>query len=64
MTQLEIKEQIDANNEMIESLMDPTQFTLNAIIANLLSENAQLQAQCVHEYQDGHCIYCYKEETK
>ena len=34
-----IKEKIDENNKIIESLMTPNQFTLNNTIAKLLKEN-------------------------
>lgn len=64
MTGAEIKDQIDANNTMIEQLTNPAQFTLNAIVANLLQENSKLQAECKHEFKDGICIYCYKEQEK
>ena len=62
MTNLEIREQIDANNRMIETLLDPTAFTLNNIIKDLLAKNAKLQAQCTHNFMDGHCEYCDMEE--
>lgn len=64
MTQLEIKSKIDANNSVIEKLFVPDQFTLNSTIQQLLKENMELQAQCKHEFEDGYCIYCYKEEEK
>lgn len=57
-----IKEKIDENNKIIESLMTPNQFTLNNTIAKLLKENSKLQKHCNHEFEDGYCIYCYKEE--
>lgn len=59
---LEIKKRIDENNKIIESLMSPNIFSLNNTIADLLSENKQLQGECKHEFKDGFCIYCYKEE--
>ena len=60
----EIKEKIDYNNQMIESLLSPSKFTLNNKIAQLLKENEELQSQCLHEYENGFCIYCCKEEPK
>lgn len=57
-----IKKKIDENNEIIERLMTPNFFTLNNAIAKLLEENAELQAKCDHEFEDGYCHYCYKEE--
>ena len=60
----DIKMQIDYNNQMIESLLSPNKFTLNNTVARLLKENDELQKQCEHNFQDGYCIYCYKEEPK
>ena len=77
MTKFEIKEKIDANNQIIEALLTPNKFTLNNTVAKLyqrgykwaikqvlklLEENDRLQAQCPHEFENGYCIYCYKEE--
>jgi hypothetical protein len=59
---IEIKEQIDHNNRIIEDVMSPNKFTLNNIIATLLQENAKLQQQCEHDFEEGFCIYCYKSE--
>ena len=64
MTQLEIKEKIDQNNKVIEALFSPNVFTLNNTVAALLAENEQLQLQCKHNFVDGYCEFCYKEETK
>ena len=61
---LEIKKRIDENNKIIESLMSPSIFSLNNTIADLLSENRELQRHCSHEFHQGYCIYCYKEETR
>lgn len=62
MTNLEIKEKIDANNKLIETLLNPNTFTLNNTIRDLLEENGQLQTQCTHNFVDGYCEYCYVEE--
>ena len=64
MTNLQIKEKIDANNKLIETLLSPTTFTLNNTIKNLLKENDLLQLQCEHSFVDGYCEYCYAEEPK
>lgn len=64
MTNLEIKYKIDANNKIIEDLLNPTAFTLNNTVKDLLKENDELQAQCTHNFVDGYCEYCYMEETK
>lgn len=62
MGNLTIKEKIDRNNALIEKIMTPNVFTLNNTVADLLQENAELQKQCTHEFEDGYCVYCYKEE--
>ena len=64
MTQLEIKQKIESNNQIIESLFTPNQFTLNNTVRKLLAENAELQKKCQHQYEGGYCIYCYKEENE
>lgn len=48
---------------MIENLLTPNKFTLNNTVAQLLKENEELQKQCEHNFQDGYCIYCYKEAS-
>ncbi len=60
--QLKIKEQIDFNNKLIEQKLTPNKFTLNNTIKELLEENEKLQSQCEHEYENGYCIYCYKQK--
>lgn len=62
MTNLEIKTKIDANNRLIESILNPSEFTLNNTVMALLQENAALQEKCKHNFVDGYCEYCYKEE--
>ena len=62
MGNLTIKELIDRNNALIEKIMTPNVFTLNNTVADLLQENAELQKKCTHEFEDGYCVYCYKEE--
>jgi hypothetical protein len=64
MTQLQIKEEIDKNSLMIETLTDPTQFTLNCVVRDLLARNYELQCQCEHSFVDGVCEYCYMTEEK
>lgn len=60
---IDIKNKIDENNKIIESLLTPNVFTLNNTVSQLLKENKQLQEQCQHEFRDGYCIYCYKEKN-
>ena len=42
MTNLEIKQKIDANNKLIETLLNPSMFTLNNTVKDLLKENDDL----------------------
>lgn len=63
MNGVDIRKKIDANNLQIERLLAPNVFTLNNTIAKLLKENAELQAKCVHVFQDGYCIFCDMEEV-
>lgn len=62
MHNIEIKEKIDSNNKLIEDLMKPNMFVLNNTIKQLLQENADLQKNCSHEFEDGYCLYCYIDE--
>lgn len=64
MTNLEIKNKIDINNKVIQSLLTPSEFTLNNTVRDLLAENELLQKQCTHSFIDGYCEYCYLEEQK
>jgi hypothetical protein len=64
MTQLQIKEEIDKNNQLIEQLINPSQFTLNNAVRELLTRNAELQQQCEHSFVDGFCEYCYLMEEE
>ena len=64
MTNSEIREQINANNILIETLLDPTAFVLNPAVKELFAKNAELQAQCTHNFVDGVCEYCDMEENK
>lgn len=64
MTLLQIKEEIDRNNKLIQDLLNPSEFTLNNSVRDLLKANEELQAQCTHSFVDGYCEYCYLGETK
>ena len=35
---------------------------LKLLMNKLLEENEKLQSQCEHEYENGYCIYCYKQK--
>lgn len=63
MSNLEIKQQIDKNNQAIEDLITPGTFVLNEQIKELLEINDALRRECTHEFKDGVCIYCYAKEA-
>ena len=60
MTNLEIKEQIDRNNKLIKEVMNPSEFTLNNTVAELLAENRRLQSMCNHNFVEGFCVYIHE----
>ena len=64
MTQEEIKEKIENNNNLIKKLMEPNTFVLNNTIYTLLEENKKLQSICNHTFEDGYCIYCQKAKKE
>ena len=64
MTNIEIKQKIDQNNGLIQSLFSPNTYMLNNQVAALLAENENLQKLCTHHFVDGYCDYCYKEEPR
>lgn len=62
MTGEEIKRMIDEKNDQIRFFLTPNYYTLNNSIQELLIEIKNLQEQCPHKFQNGFCIYCYKEK--
>lgn len=62
MTGQKVKQQIDENNAMIESVVTPNIFTLNNTVADLLEKNRKLQKKCPHEFENGFCKFCYIDE--
>lgn len=60
MTQKEIYEKINMNNNRIKDIMQPNIFTLNNTVSDLLKENRELQDQCQHEYEDDVCVWCQR----
>ena len=56
----EIRMKIDALNEEIEQLMDPTTFVLNPRIHEIDKEIRALQAECKHNFVNGVCEFCYR----
>ena len=55
-----IKERIDALNQEIEQLLDPTTFVLNPRISEIDKEIRALQAKCEHNFVNGICEFCYR----
>ena len=65
MTQVEILRQIEHNNSQIREFLSPNEFTLNSVVAKLLKENQDLQAECGHlghHFVNGYCEYCMASE--
>lgn len=61
----EIKARIDFLNNQIQSILNPSKYTLNNVIVELSREIESLQAQCEHELdEDGYCIWCNKYVNK
>lgn len=46
----------------LEDLIDPATFVLNPEAQKIQNAIYELQSQCPHEYVDGECKYCGKEE--
>ena len=58
-----IKEKIDALNQELEQLMDPTTFVLNPRIQEIDKEIKILQHQCRHNFVNGICEFCRRGEN-
>lgn len=61
-TNLEIKEQIDRYRQIMRN-SSRTQFVLLPEIEEMANKIKELQEVCPHEFKDGRCIYCGKEQT-
>lgn len=57
----EIKVKIDELSRQIEERIITDHFTLNKDIMEIENKIADLQAQCPHQFENGICIYCQKE---
>lgn len=62
MTGLEIFSLVTVKRALLEDLIDPTSFVLNPEIENVRKEIEELQKNCPHEFINGECKYCGKEE--
>lgn len=61
MTSEQIHNKIIENNNEIERILTANRFTLNIRIQELLEENKELQKECNHLFENGVCVYCFKE---
>lgn len=64
MTQQEIRNEIARCNHIIEQNLVTSHFELNSTIKKALEDIDELQKMCIHEYNDGSCIWCGKMEEK
>ena len=62
MTLIERLKKIQESQKLIEELLDPASFVLNKQIEELQQQIKLLQDDCPHEFIDGVCKYCQKEE--
>lgn len=62
MNGLEIFSLVSKKKQRIEELLDPTTFVLNKEVEALQQDIAELQKDCPHEFNEGICKYCGKEE--
>lgn len=61
MTNEQINQKINENNDEIQKILEVNKFTLNSRIRDLIEENKILQSKCDHSFKDGRCLYCYLE---
>lgn len=62
MTGSEIFSLVTVKRALLEDLIDPTSFVLNPEVENVRKEIEELQKNCPHEFVNGECKYCGKEE--
>jgi hypothetical protein len=58
----EIYTRITVKKAALEDLIDPTTFVLNPEAQKLMNEITELQEVCPHEFVNGECKYCGKED--
>ena len=64
MTTEEFKALIKTKKEEFEKYFDPTSFVLNKKAMKAQNEIYELQKKCSHEFENGVCKICGKEEEK
>lgn len=62
MNGVEIRRQIDLNNQLIKDALTPNMFVLDKVVSKLLEENKKLRQNCNHQFEGGICIYCDEQE--
>lgn len=62
MNGIEIKTRVNEIDSKIAEAVNT--FILSPEIKNLMEEKAALRAQCTHEFENGVCIYCGKENDE
>ena len=63
MTQIEIRRAIDLNNQLINTLLTPNQFTLNDEVGGLLGQSKNCQCRWQPHFVGGYCEFCDMEES-
>ena len=58
----EIKDKIAALSKEYDSLFDPTTFVLKPRLIEIQGEIMELQRKCKHNFVNGCCEYCTREE--
>ena len=58
----EIKDKIAVLAKEYDELFDPSTFVLKPRLLEIQTEIMKLQRQCEHEFVNGFCIYCAREE--
>jgi hypothetical protein len=62
MTGLDVYSLVTAKRQRLEELIDPACFVLNPEVEKLQKEIAALQEKCPHDYVEGVCRHCGKEQ--
>lgn len=62
MNGIEVKTRINEIDSKIAKAVNT--FILSPEIKDLMAEKATLRAQCTHEFENGVCIYCGKENNE
>lgn len=58
----EIYTMMAVKRAQLEDLIDPATFVLNPEAQKIQNEIYELQKKCPHEFENGECKFCGKEE--